>query len=63
MIPAYRVSRQIISVIEAIGPEIGRIYVVDDQCPERSGDLVRDQCTDARVVVLRHATNQGVGGA
>jgi glycosyltransferase involved in cell wall biosynthesis len=37
--------------------------VVDDRCPDRSGDLVRAKCTDPRVVVLDHEANQGVGGA
>jgi len=36
---------------------------VDDRCPVKSGDFVEANCTDPRVVVLRHAENQGVGGA
>jgi glycosyltransferase involved in cell wall biosynthesis len=50
-------------VIARVGPEVARIYVVDDQCPEQSGALVRAQCRDPRVVVLEHTENQGVGGA
>lgn len=63
VIPCYRVTRHILGVIAAIGPEVARIYVVDDCCPERSGALVREQCTDPRVVVIDHAENRGVGGA
>jgi hypothetical protein len=37
-------------------------YVVDDGCPEKTGDLVESECDDPRVRVLRHPTNQGVGG-
>ena len=40
-----------------------RIYVVDDACPEDSGAKVEAGCRDPRVKVLRHAENQGVGGA
>ncbi len=63
VIPSYRVSRSILRVISTIGPEVARIYVVDDACPERSGDIVREQCADPRVVVLTHPENRGVGGA
>ncbi|HVZ46407.1 MAG TPA: glycosyltransferase family 2 protein [Ramlibacter sp.] len=63
IIPCYRVKAQVLGVLARIGSEVGRIYVVDDACPERSGDHVRDHCTDPRVVVLRNAENQGVGGA
>lgn len=63
VIPSYRVERQILDVLAAIGPEVERIYVVDDACPQGSGALVERECADPRVKVLRHAVNQGVGGA
>jgi dolichol-phosphate mannosyltransferase len=63
VIPCYRVSRQVLDVIARIGPEAGRIFVIDDACPEHTGDLVERQCVDPRVSVVRHAENQGVGGA
>lgn len=63
VIPSFRVRQHILQVIEAIGPECQRIYVVDDKCPEHSGDFVEANCTDPRVRVIRHEVNQGVGGA
>jgi dolichol-phosphate mannosyltransferase len=63
VIPSYRVTRHILGVIDAIGAEVSRIYVVDDRCPDQSGDYVEQHCTDPRVRVLRHAVNEGVGGA
>jgi glycosyltransferase involved in cell wall biosynthesis len=63
VIPTYKARRRILGVIGLIGPIITRIYVVDDCCPEGSGDLVEKNCTDDRVVVIRHPVNQGVGGA
>src|SRR5690606_32589265 len=63
VIPSYKVTRHILGVIEGIGPEVSRIYVVDDKCPDGSGAFVREHCRDPRVVVLEHAENQGVGGA
>ena len=63
IIPSYKVREHILGVISSIGPEVQRIYVVDDCCPVQSGSHVEAHCQDPRVVVLRHAQNQGVGGA
>jgi dolichol-phosphate mannosyltransferase len=63
VIPCYRVSGQVQEVIARIGPEVRRIYVIDDACPEHTGDCVERDCTDGRVTVIRHPENQGVGGA
>ena len=63
VIPSYRVCNQILDVLGNLGPEVNRIYVVDDCCPDGSGDLVQAQSGDPRVTVLRHRENQGVGGA
>ena len=63
VIPSFRVRAHILGVLSRIGPEVAVIYVVDDCCPEQSGQWVASQCTDPRVRVLYHAENQGVGGA
>ena len=63
VIPCYRVKRQILDVISGIGPECRVVYVVDDGCPEGTGDHVEAECNDPRVRVLRHETNRGVGAA
>lgn len=63
VIPAYRVSAQILRVIAGIGDTCDAIYVVDDACPENSGALVSSQCNDPRVTVLQNPVNLGVGGA
>lgn len=63
VIPCFRVIPHILGVLERIGPEVDRIYCIDDACPDRSGDHVEAGCRDARVQVIRHSENQGVGGA
>ncbi len=63
VIPSYKVSRHIASVISQIPAGVWRIYVIDDACPENSGKLVETQINDTRVRVLYHTINQGVGGA
>lgn len=63
VIPCYRVGDAVFRVIKGIGPEVHRIYVIDDCCPEKTGDRVEQDCDDPRVVVVRHPVNKGVGGA
>jgi dolichol-phosphate mannosyltransferase len=61
VIPSYKVCEHILQVIAKIGEDVSRIYVIDDACPLGSAALVEKDCRDPRVVVLRHAQNQGVG--
>lgn len=63
VIPCFRVGMRVSEVIARIGPEVSHIFAVDDACPERSGDLIEQNCSDPRVRVLRHEANKGVGGA
>lgn len=63
VIPCYRVTRHILEVLKGIPDWVWRIYVVDDQCPDGSGDLVRENSRDSRVVIVNNEVNLGVGGA
>ena len=63
IIPTYKARQHIKDVILSIGPEVSRIYIVDDFCPENTGDFVKENCKDSRIILIRHIENQGVGGA
>ena len=63
VVPCFRVSGQVMDVLRRLGPEVARAFVVDDACPERTGELVSRECNDPRVTVIRHDKNRGVGGA
>lgn len=63
VIPCYKVLAHIESVIATIPGFIEKIYVVDDMCPENSGQWVKKHISDARLNVIFHEVNQGVGGA
>lgn len=62
-IPCYKVTNQILGVLQSIGPEVEAIYAVDDACPSASGRFIEEHCLDSRVRVLYHSQNLGVGGA
>ena len=63
VIPCYQEKEHILEVIAQIGPEVDRIIVVVDACPDGTGRHVEIECRDPRLVVLFHVSNQGVGGA
>ncbi|HYA20096.1 MAG TPA: glycosyltransferase family 2 protein [Burkholderiales bacterium] len=66
VIPCFRVSGQVANVVvRALAlHQVRNIIVVDDGCPEHSGQVVRDRFSgEPRVMLIEHETNQGVGGA
>ncbi len=63
VIPCYRVLAHIEKILTNIGSEVSTIYVVDDCCPDQSGEFVRKNCSDPRVHIIQNDTNLGVGGA
>jgi len=63
VIPCYREKSHIIDVIESIGDDVSTVIVVDDACPDKTGEHVRNTCSDKRVEVIVLDRNLGVGGA
>jgi glycosyltransferase involved in cell wall biosynthesis len=63
VIPCYRVKSYVAQVIDQIPDIVDLIYVVDDGCPDGSGEYVEKHCGDPRVRVIYHQRNQGVGAA
>ena len=64
VIPCYRVEREIESVLGTIPSYIKHIIVVDDASPDSTADLVAASAKeDERIVLIRHPSNRGVGGA
>ena len=63
VIPCFKVREHILNLVANIGPIVSRIYIVDDACPENSGEYVRSNSFDPRVSVITLDKNKGVGGA
>jgi len=63
VIPCFKVRQHIMDVIAKIPANINHIFVIDDCCPEKTGDFVKSNCTDHRVQVIYNQKNLGVGGA
>jgi glycosyltransferase involved in cell wall biosynthesis len=63
VIPCYRVKNQILTVLGQMEDYVDSIFVVDDKCPEQSGEFVVNNQSDPRVQVIFNKKNLGVGGA
>lgn len=63
VLPCYRSRGHVLDVIGGIGTEAFLIVVVDDACPQGTGEYVKASCSDPRVEVVRNEVNLGVGGA
>ena len=62
VIPAYRVKTHITQLLKAIPPVVSKIIVIDDKCPDLSGQTAA-KVRDKRISVIYHDRNMGVGGA
>ncbi len=62
VVPAFRERARIARVIEAIPAEVDSIIVVDDASDDDTAHAAR-AVADARVIVVRHEHNRGVGAA
>ncbi len=62
VIPSYKVSKYILDVIKDIPEFVNHIIVVDDKCPQNSGQIAKTS-SDSRVIVCYNEKNLGVGGA
>lgn len=65
VVPCYNEALLIRKVLETMPDTIDRIYVVDDQSTDDTAALVEHYAAEAsgRALLIRHAQNQGVGGA
>jgi glycosyltransferase involved in cell wall biosynthesis len=62
VVPAYREAERVARVIRGVPPEVSRIIVVDDASDDETAGAARST-DDARMIVIRHDRNRGVGAA
>ena len=63
VVPCYHEKHQIMTVLNKFDALINHIIVIDDACPEKTGEFVRENANDPRIQVVIHEKNLGVGGA
>lgn len=64
VVPAYNEEKLIERTIRTMPPFVDRIIVVDDCSRDRTAEIVQNMADEfgARLVLIRHERNQGVGG-
>jgi glycosyltransferase involved in cell wall biosynthesis len=63
VIPCYKVSQHLLSVLNSIPEWVDRIYLIDDACPQNSVQVTLAKTSDPRIVPILLKSNIGVGGA
>jgi glycosyltransferase involved in cell wall biosynthesis len=64
VIPCFKVSQSLKSVLNDIGSEVTSIYCVDDKCPEESWKVAELMANkDSRIHIIKRNRNGGVGAA
>ncbi len=63
VIPCYKVRDHILRVLNNVPDNIDKIYLIDDGCPEKTGEFVSEQSQDPRIEIVYHPQNRGVGAA
>ena len=64
VIPAFKASSSIVSVLDGIPDFVSLIVVVDDASPDDVASKVRNKADkDSRLRLVQHPVNMGVGGA
>lgn len=64
VVPCYRVEREIQAVLKGIPKYVKHIIVVDDASPDSTVSIITALAKkDKRIILIRHASNLGVGGA
>ena len=63
VIPAYKSRDLIGQVLNAIPSYVNKVLVVDDACPDKTGEYVKQNFREKRFEVVFNEQNLGVGGA
>ena len=63
VIPCYNVKNKIYKVISKSLKYADKIIIVDDKCPEQTGNYVKNRIKNKKILVIFNNKNLGVGGA
>src|SRR4051812_4192910 len=64
VVPCFNEATQITKVVSTMPDFVDDIIIGDDRSQDETSAVVRDlQRTDARITLIQHEVNQGVGGS
>lgn len=63
VIPCYRGLPEVLDVVKQTLSYVDHVVLVDDCCPNNSGNVVLSEISSTRLTVIRNFSNLGVGGS
>ena len=63
IVPCYKSSNIAPKVVKDLIQYVDFVICVDDNCPEKTGLLIKNNIISDKLKVLFHTRNMGVGGA
>ena len=63
IIPCYNVKNKIYKVISKSLKYADKIIIIDDKCPQQTGNYVKNKIKNKKILVIFNNKNLGVGGA
>ena len=63
VVPTFKASQTIVPVVTELLKYADDVIVIDDNCPEFSGEILEKQVRSDRLRIVRNKENLGVGGA
>lgn len=63
VIPCYKVKNKIYGVIRKSIKYVDKIVIIDDKCPEQTGNYIKKKIKNKKILVIYNKKNLGVGGA
>jgi dolichol-phosphate mannosyltransferase len=63
IIPCFKCREHILEVLSKIPSFVDKVYIVDDACPQQTGNWAKENSKDIRFEFIFHTENRGVGAA
>lgn len=63
ILPAFKSEKFILDVLSRMPKIVTKVIVIDDACPNFTGQLVQQNINEPKIEVIFNETNLGVGGA
>lgn len=63
VIPCYRGLPEVLNVVQQTLSYVDHVVLIDDCCPDNSGNVVQAEFSSNRLTVIRNSSNLGVGGS
>ena len=61
VVPCFKGGSRTVDLVRDLVTIVDMIVIVDDNCPQNTGDLIKNKCKSTKVTILKNIRNEGVG--